>query len=185
MSSIVLIGGSPSPTSRSSVVLSQVGEKIAAAGFAVERIEVREIDPAALLFADFGHPDVRGAAEKIERASAVVIATPVYKASYSGVLKALLDLLPRDAFRNKPILPIATGGTIAHLLSIDYALRPVLYALCADKVLAGRFVLDKDVSTIGTHIGIENEEAWAALESQVLTLCAEVNHLQQRELLAV
>lgn len=182
MSSIVLIGGSPSTTSRSSVVLNQVSESIAYAGFAVERIEVRDIDSAALLFADFGHPDVVEVIAKIQRASAVVIATPVYKASYSGVLKALLDLLPRDAFQNRPILPIATGGTIAHLLSIDYALRPVLYALCADKVLAGRFILDKDVSTIEPHIGIENDEAWHALESQVSTLCAEVNHLQQRVL---
>ena len=185
MSSIVLIGGSPSPTSRSSVVLDQVATQIKLAGFEVERIEVRDIDPAALLFADFGHPDVRAAAEKIERASAVVLATPVYKASYSGVLKSLLDLLARDAFRNKPILPIATGGTIAHLLSIDYALRPVLYALCADKVLAGRFILDKDVSTIAPHVGLENSEAWAALEAQIVTLCDEVTHLEQRELAAV
>jgi|SRR5690625_932142 len=185
MSSIVLIGGSPSPTSRSSIVLDQVSEAVAGAGFAIDRIEVRDIDPAALLFADFGHPDVVEAVAKIERAAAIIIATPVYKASYSGVLKALLDLLPRDAFRNKPILPIATGGTIAHLLSIDYALRPVLYALCADKVLAGRFILDKEVSTIAPHIGIENEEAWQALNAQVATLCDEVNHLQQRQLVAV
>jgi len=185
MSSIALIGGSPSPTSRGSIVLDQVADKITVSGFDVERIEVRDIDPAALLFADFGHPDVRTAAAKIERAAGIVIATPVYKASYSGVLKSLLDLLARDAFKNKPILPIATGGTIAHLLSIDYALRPVLYALCADKVLAGRFIIDKDISTIAPNIGIENAEAWNALEAQVVTLCDEVTHLQQRELATV
>ena len=76
-------------------------------------------------------------------ASGVVIATPVYKAAYTGVLKTFLDLLPQFGFADKVVLPLATGGTIAHVLAIDYALRPVLHALNARHVVGGLFILDK------------------------------------------
>ncbi len=56
----------------------------------------------------------------------MVIGTPVYKAAYSGLLKSLLDLLPQYALAGKTVLPLATGGSTAHVLAIDYALRPVL-----------------------------------------------------------
>ena len=45
------------------------------------------------------------------------MATPIYKASYSGVLKAFLDLLPQFAFGGKVVLPLLTGGTAAHVLA--------------------------------------------------------------------
>jgi len=184
MSKIVLIGGSPSVSSRSSIVLDHVADHITDAGHEVDRIEVRDITSDALIHADFGHPDLVDAAKTLASADAVVIATPVYKASYSGVLKTFLDLQARDALRNKPILPIATGGTIAHLLAIDYALRPVLYALCADKVLAGRFIIDKDVSNIGPERGITDEDAVGALNRQVNELLATVK-AEDTELLRV
>ena len=62
-------------------------------------------------------------------ARGLVIATPVYKAAYSGLLKTFLDLLPQFGLREKVILPLVTGGTPAHVLAIDYALRPVLNSL--------------------------------------------------------
>ncbi|MBV8882973.1 MAG: NAD(P)H-dependent oxidoreductase, partial [Chroococcidiopsidaceae cyanobacterium CP_BM_RX_35] len=68
-----------------------------------------------------------------------------YKAAYTGLLKAFLDLLPQEALRGKAVLPIATGGTIAHLLAIDYALKPVLSELKARHVLGGVYALDKQL----------------------------------------
>jgi FMN reductase len=73
------------------------------------------------------------------------VATPIYKAAYTGLLKAFLDLLPQGAFANKVVLPIATGGTIAHLLAIDYALKPVLSELKARHILGGIYVIDKQL----------------------------------------
>jgi FMN reductase len=70
------------------------------------------------------------------------VATPVYKAAYTGALKALLDILPPQALRNKTVLPIATGGSPAHLLVLDYALKPVLGALGASDILQGVYVTD-------------------------------------------
>ena len=55
--------------------------------------------------ADFGHPTVAQATAQVARARAIVIATPVYKAAYSGVLKVFLDLLPQTEFKTKHVLP--------------------------------------------------------------------------------
>jgi GNAT superfamily N-acetyltransferase len=71
----------------------------------------------------------------------VVVTTPVYKAAYCGLLKVFLDLLPQYALRGKQVLPLATGGVLAHALAVDYALRPVLTSLGATHVAQGWFVL--------------------------------------------
>jgi FMN reductase len=73
-------------------------------------------------------------------------ASPRRKASYSGVLKAFLDVLPQFGLRNKVVLPLVTGGTLAHVLAIDYALRPVLSSLDPLHIVAGLFVLDKQIT---------------------------------------
>jgi FMN reductase len=85
-----------------------------------------------------------------------VVATPVYKASYSGALKTFIDLLPQLGFAGKVVLPLATGGTPAHVLMIDYALRPVLMSLGAAHVVSGLFLLDKLLQRIdGGGLSIE------------------------------
>jgi FMN reductase len=75
-----------------------------------------------------------------------VVATPVYKASFSGLLKTLLDLLPQRALAGKVVFPLATGGTLAHVLVLDYALRPVLTALGSPVIVQGHFLLDHTIT---------------------------------------
>ena len=97
------------------------------------------------MHADFAHPAICEALELIEHAQAVVIATPLYKASYSGLVKTLLDLLPQAGLAGKIVLPIATGGSLAHLLALDYALKPVLSSLGARHHLPNVFASDADL----------------------------------------
>jgi FMN reductase len=99
---------------------------------------VLDLPAAALLRADVTHPSIRSAVAAVDLADALVVGTPVYKASFSGLLKTFLDVLPQKALVGKTVLPLASGGTIAHLLSIDYALRPVLLSLCPRHVAPGR-----------------------------------------------
>ena len=58
---------------------------------------------------------------------------------------ALLDLLPERALANKVVLPLATGGSQAHMLAVDYALKPVLAALKAQETLQGVFATDEQI----------------------------------------
>ena len=87
-------------------------------------------------------PKVLDLLAQVANADGLVIATPVYKASFSGALKTVLDLLPERALAHKVVLPMATGGSIAHMLAVDYALKPVLSALKAQELLHGIFAED-------------------------------------------
>jgi FMN reductase len=62
----------------------------------------------------------------IAAADAVLIGTPVYRASFPGVLKNLLDIVPVEALQNKPLGIVAMGGSPHHYLAVDTQLRQVL-----------------------------------------------------------
>lgn len=145
MPTLLALSGSPSPHSRTAVVADHVLERLSHAGYDTAHLAVRELPAADLLSARRGEPEIRRALEAVAEADGIIVATPVYKASYTGLLKAFLDLLPQDGLAGKTVLPIATGGSLAHVLTLDYALRPVLAALGARHVTAGRFVLDSSV----------------------------------------
>src|SRR5215472_19376285 len=59
-------------------------------------------------------------------AYAVLLASPVYRGSFTGALKNLLDLTPVDALRSKPVGIVALGATAHHYLGVDWHLRAVL-----------------------------------------------------------
>ncbi|KAI1690900.1 NADPH-dependent FMN reductase domain-containing protein [Ditylenchus destructor] len=80
------------------------------------------------------------------RSQTVVIATPIYKAAYSGLLKIFLDLLPQDGLAGKSIWTLATGGSLAHLLALDYGLLPVLSALGARSHIDGVYAADAHIA---------------------------------------
>lgn len=167
MATVLSVSGSPSPTSRTARLLRHLDATLIAQGHQVVPLDVRTLSAEALLGADFGHPDIKRATELFARADGVVIGTPVYKAAYSGLLKSLLDLLPQYALADKVVLPLATGGSVAHVLAIDYALRPVLSAMGATHVVPGWFVLDRHI--VAAQDGsTEIEESTAGALGQVL-----------------
>jgi FMN reductase len=144
--SILIITASPSSTSRTARFGELVGERLGSLGVDASLLDLRTLAPADLLHANFAAPEIVAALERVASARGVVIATPVYKAAYTGLLKAFLDLLPQFGLRDKVVLPLATGGTLAHVLSIDYALRPVLSSLDPLHVVAGLFTVDTQIA---------------------------------------
>lgn len=173
--SVLLIAGSPSQTSRSAALLESVGKRLAKHQVEVKQLQIRDLDAQALVHADFAHPSIVRAVQQVAEAQVVVIATPVYKAAYSGVLKVFLDLLPQTGLKGKTVLPLATGGSPHHMLALDYALRPVLQALGAKQILPGIyatdaqvFVLPEGASTLGADLAARVDEAVHVLVSEVL-----------------
>ncbi|MGW7377989.1 NADPH-dependent FMN reductase [Streptomyces sp. NPDC054794] len=146
MATVLSVSGSPSATSRTARLLRHLDRRLTSQGHEVIPLDVRTLPAEALLGADFRHPAVVEATELFDRADGIVIGTPVYKAAYSGLLKSLLDLLPQYALVGKTVLPLATGGSTAHVLAIDYALRPVLSSMGATHIVQGWFTLDKDIA---------------------------------------
>ncbi|UOD32774.1 NADPH-dependent FMN reductase [Massilia violaceinigra] len=135
--SVLLLGGSPSVASSGARLLQHVGDKLTLHGHRCNTLQVRDLPAQALLHASFDDPAIVRATALLLDADAIVIATPVYKASYTGILKAFLDLLPQDGLDGKLVLPLATGGSQSHMLVLDYALRPVLASLSARFILPG------------------------------------------------
>jgi FMN reductase len=136
MASIAAIIGSPSEPSRTALVVRHLGEQLELQGLSVTTIVVRNLPAQELLHGRLTDPSVAAAISAVERADGVVVATPVYKASFCGVLKVFLDLLPQQALRGKVVQPLGTAGSTAHTLAIDYALRTVLAALGAEHILS-------------------------------------------------
>ncbi|MER7934755.1 NADPH-dependent FMN reductase [Streptomyces sp. NPDC093272] len=146
MATVLSVSGSPSASSRTARLLRHLDQRLTAHGHEVIPLDIRTVPAEALLGADFRHPAIVEATELFARADGIVVGTPVYKAAYSGVLKALLDLLPQYALTGKTVLPLATGGSTAHVLAIDYALRPVLSSMGAAHIVQGWFTLDQDIT---------------------------------------
>ena len=140
MATFLSISASPQAVSSTHAVLSHVNRRLLAAGHTVRTLPVRELPPGPLLAADSSDPEIAEAIEAVAGAHALVVATPVYQAAHSGLLKVFLDVLPQSAFRGKSVLPIVTGGSPAHVLAVDYALRPILSSLGAAHIGQGWFV---------------------------------------------
>ena len=143
---VVTLGGSPSQRSRSGVLLDKTRQWLQDKGVEVVSYQIRDFPAEDLLHARFDSPKVIDLLQQVANADGLVIATPVYKASFSGALKTVLDLLPERALAHKVVLPIATGGSIAHMLAVDYALKPVLSALKAQELLHGIFAEDSQIA---------------------------------------
>lgn len=143
---VITLAGSPRYPSRSTALLSLCQKALEQRGVEVIPWNLHNFHPEDLLYARFDSPALLALKEDLASADGLVIATPVYKASFSGALKTILDLLPERALEHKVVLPLATGGTIAHMLAVDYALKPVLNALKAQEVLHGVFADDAQIT---------------------------------------
>lgn len=70
--------------------------------------------------------DTRRMIDTVVEADALVFGTPMYRASYTALLKNLFDVIPNDALRGKPVGLVATGGTDHHYLAIEHELKPLM-----------------------------------------------------------
>ncbi|RKT77978.1 FMN reductase [Terracoccus luteus] len=98
-----------------------------------EVVEVRDVahDLADNALTGFASPELQVRLDAVSEADAVIAVTPIYAASYSGLFKLLVDVLPKESLRDVPVLLGATGGTARHSLAVDHALRPLFAHLGA------------------------------------------------------
>jgi len=156
--SIVIITGSPLRPSRTIGLAQLVERRLLVETSHVRVLHVRDLPAEALLHADLAHPEIQQAIQCVAQADGVVTVSPVYKAAYTGALKVFIDLLPQFALHDKVVLPLLIGGTLAHVLAIDYAIRPMLQSLDPRLIVTGLFVLDTSIE----------------LSQGAVTLCPEV-----------
>ncbi|WP_077309217.1 NADPH-dependent FMN reductase [Terribacillus halophilus] len=165
MTRVTLVAGGNSVHSRLTGVLQHVQRSLEAGGAELNVIQVHQLPSKALLTADFSNKNMKEAIERVEASDGVVFLSPVYKAAYSGILKTFLDMLPQKSLTGKPVLPLILGGTNAHLLVLDYALKPVIHNLGATAVHTGVFVLDKQVTKLEENQYVLDSEAVTRLNN--------------------
>src|SRR5947207_264804 len=127
---LLMLVGAATPPGRLAAAVAAAVEMVRAAGAGVN-VDILNLAEVPVDICDgrpleqYGEP-TRQAVARIAAASAVLIAAPVYRASFPGVLKNLLDIAPVEALQNKPVGIVAMGGSPHHYLAVDGHLRLVL-----------------------------------------------------------
>lgn len=153
MTSLVVISAGLSNPSSTRLLADRL---TAATVEALEEVEVTSIELRDLahqltdhLLTGFPAAELREALDAVRRADGLVVVTPVFSASYSGLFKTFFDVLEQGVLDGKPVLVAATGGTSRHSLVLDHALRPLFSYLHAVVVPTGVFAATDDFGDDG------------------------------------
>lgn len=147
MTTIVGFAGSLNTPSRTKALVESAALQSAKlSGGAAEIYDLRDLGPnfgTAHSYADLD-TKARGVADRLVAADALVIGSPVFKGSYTGLFKHVFDLLDAEALRGKPVLLTATGGGHRHALIIEHQLRPLFGFFEASVVATGVYACSDD-----------------------------------------
>ncbi|MFT4123522.1 MAG: NAD(P)H-dependent oxidoreductase [Microbacteriaceae bacterium] len=144
--SVVAVSGSlhsPSKTRRLlDRITAAIGER---REVDTETVEVSELEGLGAALGRGPLPDVVAeAVRRVESAELLVVASPVYRASYTGLFKHLFDLVGQQALAGTPVLLAATGGDDRHSLVIEHQLRPLFGFFGAATLPLGVYARDAD-----------------------------------------
>ncbi len=152
----VVSAGLRSPSS-STLLADQLATEVAAQTAAlggqaqVHHLELRTMahELADAMLTGFATGALREAIDTVTQADALVVVTPTFSASYSGLFKTFFDVIEPDELVGKPVLLAATGGTERHSLVLDYALRPLFAYLGAAPLRTGVYAATADFGGAG------------------------------------
>lgn len=112
----------------------------------VDTFELREYahDITNNLLTGFAPPALESMINTVVSADALIVVTPIFSTSYSGLFKSFIDVLDPDSLTGMPVLIGANAGTARHSLAIDYAIRPLFTYLRSEAVPTGVFAASAD-----------------------------------------
>ena len=115
--------------------------------------DLNEIHPSlgSTLETSKAPPDLVDLIEAITNADALIVGSPVYKGTYTGLFKHLFDLIEPKALKDKPVVLSATGGSERHALVIDHGLRPLFAFFSADIIATGIYATETDFAEHQPH----------------------------------
>jgi FMN reductase len=148
---VAVVTGNPKPASRTHGVALAVARVIGGEQLAVDLAE-----HAASLF-DPADLELSRLTAEVAASDVVVVASPTYKAAYTGMLKAFLDRYGNNGLAGTVAVPVMTGGWAGHMLAVEVHLRPVLVELGATVPARGLYVTEPDIAEPDAVIA-----AWAA-----------------------
>jgi FMN reductase len=161
MTSVIAVIGNPRPDSRTHALARQLVTALARElGGTTDEVDLALLGPKVL---DVDDAQSREATERVLSADLIVAASPTYKATYSGLLKAFLDRFGAGSLGGVPAVPVLLGGAPNHTLAVDVHFTPLLMELGASVPARGLFVLESAVAEFESFAA-----EWAALHADVL-----------------
>ena len=143
---VVGFSGSTRRPSRTTELINRVGQELAReTPVAFQLVEVADLGPGIGAFARDELPRAaRDALAAIEGADALVVGSPIYKGSYTGLFKHLIDFVDPAALAGKPVALTATGGGRRHALVVEHQLRPLFGFFSALALPTSVYASDED-----------------------------------------
>ncbi len=153
MTSIAVVTGNPKPQSRTHSVALAVADAVAAGlGDPGAGRLVVDLAPHAPRLFDWQDPELTGLTSQVAGADVAIFASPTYKASYTGMLKAFLDRYASNGLAGVVAIPVMTGGWPGHLLAVEVHLRPVLVELGATVPARGVYVTEPELPSLDAAV---------------------------------
>ena len=115
----------------------------------VESVDLAELGPALL---EWNDPTVTLVRDALRTSTVLVVASPTYKATYTGLLKLLFDQIGADELLGTVAVPLMVGGAPNHSLAVDTHLRPLLIEVGCSCPTQGLYVLERDLENISTVV---------------------------------
>ncbi len=140
MSTVAVVVGNPKPRSRTYQAAVLVADKL---GGKPPDLVVDLVDLGAALL-DGANLDVAAIIAELQSCSLVVVASPTYKATYTGLLKLFLDRIGTGALTGVTAVPLMLGGDMRHSLAPEVFLKPVLVELGASCPTPALFLPESD-----------------------------------------
>jgi len=159
---IVGLVGNPRPESRTHGLARTLTSEIARVLPAAVTAEA-DLAPLGPRVLDPADPAAAAATDQVLGAHLLVVASPTYKATYSGLLKAFLDRFGTGGLAGIAAVPVLLGGAQNHRLAVDVHFAPLLLELGAAVPVRGLFVLESELAEFGAFAA-----AWADVNAPVL-----------------
>ena len=137
---VTIVVGNPKPRSRTYEAAAGVAEALSGAA-PTAAVDAVDLGPSLL---GRGDETVQAAVALVRAADLVVVASPTYKATYTGLLKCFLDQFPGDGLAGVVAVPLMLGAGPGHALAPEVSLKPVLVELGATCPTRGLYLLDSD-----------------------------------------
>lgn len=145
---VAVSGGTNTLSKTESLVQHTLDELAKAIPIRVHLIKLSEIGPllSGAIYRNQLPASVQADLEAIESADALIVGTPVYRASFTGLFKHFFDFVEHTALVDVPVLLSASGGSERHALVLEHQLRPLFSFFEAQTLPIGIYATDKDFS---------------------------------------
>ena len=179
---VAVSGGLQRPSRTRALVLELLEGLSDALPIETRLIEIGEIAPkfGGVLQRQHLPAEIEGLLKEVESADLLLVASPIYRGTYTGLFKHFFDFVHHESLIDVPVLLAATGGSERHALAIDHQLRPLFSFFQAHTLPIGVYAVDKDFENYRVTSAPLRERIALAVERALPVLKQRSKHLAER-----